>query len=101
MVISSFIRYKDLFDKEYCMNVYIINELSKSKYNLSLNRYRRKCPKVDASIYDSVLSHTRRSDAWEKEMKIACPLLDIFACGEVSSPRPYRLSIIFFKTISE
>ena len=30
------------------------------------NRYRRKCPKVDASIFDSALSHTRRSDASEK-----------------------------------
>ena len=30
------------------------------------NRYRRKRPKVDASIFDSALSHTRRSDASEK-----------------------------------
>ena len=30
------------------------------------NRYRRKRPKVDASIFDSVLSHTRRSDASQK-----------------------------------
>ena len=29
-------------------------------------RYRRKRPKVDASIFDSSLSHTRRSDASEK-----------------------------------
>ena len=29
----------------------------------SFNRYRRKRPKVDASICDSALSHTRRSDA--------------------------------------
>ena len=32
---------------------------------------------MDASIFDSVLSHTRRSDASQKkEEKIACPLLD-------------------------
>ena len=31
------------------------------------NRYRRKRPKVDASIFDSALSHTRRSDASEKK----------------------------------
>ena len=31
-----------------------------------INRYRRKRPKVDASIFDSALSHTRRSDASEK-----------------------------------
>ena len=30
------------------------------------NRYRRKRPKVGASIFDSGLSHTRRSDASEK-----------------------------------
>ena len=33
---------------------------------LDLNRYRRKRPKLDASIFDSALSHTRRSDATEK-----------------------------------
>ena len=34
-----------------------------------LNRYRRKRPKVDTSIFDSALSHTRRSDASEKREK--------------------------------
>ena len=34
-----------------------------------LNRYRRKRPKVDASIFDSALSHTRRSDASEKKRR--------------------------------
>ena len=56
------------------------------------NRYRQKRPKVDARIFDSVLSHTRRSDASEKEEKITLPLLDVFACGQVSSPRLYRLN---------
>ena len=28
----------------------------------------------------------------KKEKKIACPLLEVFACGQVSSPRLYRLS---------
>ena len=58
-----------------------------------LNRYRRKRPKLDASIFDLALSYTEslsRSDASEKkEKKIACPFLDIFACGQVSSPRLY------------
>ena len=35
----------------------------------SFDRYRRKRPKVDASIFDSALSHTRRSDAWEKKRR--------------------------------
>ena len=61
-----------------------------------LNRYRRRRPKVDASISDSALSHNRRSDASEKkEKKIACPLLDVFACGQVPSPRLYRLKMFF------
>ena len=35
------------------------------------NRYRRKRSKVNASIFDSALSHTRRSNASEKKKKIA------------------------------
>ena len=41
----------------------------KSRFPVTLgyvNRNRRKRPKVDASIFDSLLSHTRRSDLSEK-----------------------------------
>ena len=58
---------------------------------LWFNRYRRKRQKVDASTFDSALSHTRRSTRRKKEKKIACPLLDVFACGQVSCPRLFRL----------
>ena len=34
---------------------------------MEFNRYRRKRPKVDASIFDSALSHTRRSNASGKK----------------------------------
>ena len=37
-----------------------------SYLKIMFKRYRRKRPKVDASIFDSALSHTRRSDAAEK-----------------------------------
>ena len=37
------------------------------QYFMVFIRYRRKRPKVDASIFDSALSHTRRSDASEKK----------------------------------
>ena len=37
--------------------------------SLSFNRDRRKRPKVDAGIFDSALSHTRRSDASEKKKR--------------------------------
>ena len=40
-----------------------------SKCILLINRYRRKRPKVDASIFDSAQSHTRRSEASEKRRK--------------------------------
>ena len=43
-----------------------LNRISKRLY---LNRYRRKRPKVDASIFDSALIHTRRSDASEKKRR--------------------------------
>ena len=35
--------------------------------NIRINRNWRKRPKVDASFFDSALSHTRRSDASEKK----------------------------------
>ena len=61
------------------------------------NRCRRKRSKVDASIFDSALSHTRRSDASEKrEENIVVALrslLNVFACGQVSSPHLYRLRL--------
>ena len=60
------------------------------KSNRLCNRFyrcRRNCPKMDASILDTELSHTRRSDASKK-------LLDVFACGQVSSLRLYRLTFI-------
>ena len=43
--------------------------------------------------FDSALSHTSRSAAAEKKKKkIACTLWTKFACGQVLSPRLYRLS---------
>ena len=39
-----------------------------------------------------LVARTRR----KKKKKIACPLLDVFACGQVSSPRLYRLRIKYF-----
>ena len=38
-------------------------------FNFHPNGYRRKRPKVDACIFDSALSHTRRSDASEKKRR--------------------------------
>ena len=62
----------------------LVNERRNHQFcTFRFNRYRRKRPKVDASIFDSVLSHARRSDASQKKKKIACPLLDVFNCGQV------------------
>ena len=65
----------------------------------NFNRYKRICTKVDASIFDSALSHPRRSDASEKKRKYSRPLLSVFACGKVSIPRLYRLTIILLKSL--
>ena len=65
------------------------------KAELWFIRYRRKRLKVNASNFDSVVSHTRRSGALEiREVNSVVAqrsLLNIFACGQVSSPRLYRL----------
>ena len=65
----------------------------------TVSAIQAKRPIVDTSIFDSALSHTRRSDASKKEKKKARPLLNVFACGKVSSPRLYRLNIILFLLI--
>ena len=58
---------------------------------------------MNASIFDSALSHTRRSNASEKreEKSVVAlrSLLNVNACGQVSSPRQYRLSSINTKNI--
>ena len=59
------------------------------------NQYRQNRQKVGASIFDSALSHTRRSDAWEKNLRV---LLDVFACGQVPSARLYRLIFLIVIT---
>ena len=58
--------YPDIFyrikgSKMYVQKLFLIK--------LYFNRYRRKRPKVDASIFDSALSQTRRSDASEKKIR--------------------------------
>ena len=50
---------------------------------------------MDASIFDSALSHARRLDTSEKKKKIARPLLNVYACGQVSSPRLYRIRMFY------
>ena len=61
------------------------------KYRIII-RYRRKRPKVDASIFHSALSHTRRSEASEKREENSVSTFGRFACEQVSSPRLYRFS---------
>ena len=45
------------------------NQYDLLKSALKLNRYRRKRSKLNASIFDSALSHTRRSNESEKRRK--------------------------------
>ena len=62
-----------------------------------VNRYRRERPKVDTSIFDLALSHTRRSDASEKKEEPSVSTFGRIHCGQVSSPRLYRLNLILRK----
>ena len=59
------------------------------------NRHRPKLSKVNASIFDLALSHTRRSDSSEKREEnsvvVVRSLFNVFACEQVSSSRLYRL----------
>ena len=68
---------------------------------LDINRYRRKRSKVDASIFDSALSHTRRSNASEKKEENSVSTFGRFRLWRISSPRLYRLSyrLYFIQTI--
>ena len=59
----------------------------------AFNRYSRKRLKVDASIFRLGAESYSSLERVEKKKKIACPLLDVFACGQVSSPRLYRLRV--------
>ena len=47
----------------------------------------RKRPKVDASIFDSVLSHTRRSDASEKRVENSVSTFGRFRGLRVGNPK--------------
>ena len=53
-------------------------EIGKVENFLIINRYRRIRPKVDAKIFDSALSHTRRSDASEKKKKMLASTFERF-----------------------
>ena len=52
-------------------------------------------------IFDSALIHTRRSDASDirkvNSVVALCTLWNKFACGQVSSPRLYRLTLVKLK----
>ena len=55
--------FSEMFPLLFRLNKFFIMNIIN---NLLIKGYRRKRPKVDASVFDSTLSHTRRSDASEK-----------------------------------
>ena len=55
--------------KPYAIEIDFVIDEDRELEFIYLNRYRRKRPKVDASILDSALSHPRRSDASEKKRR--------------------------------
>ena len=72
-----------------------------ARIQIHSNRYRRKRPKVDASIFRlGAESYSSLGRVGKKEKRIACPLLDVLACGQVSTPRLYRLNFIKYPEFS-
>ena len=74
--------------------------VSYSNINNLVNRYRRKRPKVDASIFDSVLSHTRRSDASEKREKNSVSIFGQFSLWTSFESSPVSVKYKFLETSS-
>ena len=76
---------------------------------LSFNRYRRKRPKVDASIFDSALSHTRSLDASEKREENSVSTFGRFRLWTIFESSPVSVKalhnilyhIIYMSTISK
>ena len=66
-----------------------------------VNRYRRKRPKVDASIFDSALSLTGRSDVSEKREENSVPTFGRFRLWTSleSSPVRYDRVQVFLNTV--
>ena len=60
-----------------------------------MSKSGREYFRLDAESYSSL------GRVGKKEKKIACPLLDVFACGQVSSPRLYRLITQIFLSVHE
>ena len=59
------------------------------------NRYRRKRPKVDASIFDSALSHTRRSDASKKREENSVSAFGRFRLWTSFGSSPVSVKLVF------
>ena len=67
-------------------------------FKSNVNRYRRKRPKVDASIFDSALSHTRRSDSSEKREENSVSTFGRFRLWKSFESSPVSVNFnIFFK----
>ena len=62
-----------------------------------MNRYRRKRPKVDASIFDSALSHTRRSDASEKREEYSVSTFGRFRLWTSFESSPVSVKAFYFR----
>ena len=61
-----------------------------------VNRYRRKRPKVDASIFESALSHTRRSDASKKREENIVSTFGRFRLWTSFESSPVSVNVYFY-----
>ena len=90
---SHFHNYSDIPIIDQQVFLYTITKIMTRGGRTILNRYRQKRPKVDASIVDSALSPTRRSDASKKSVPTfgRFRLWTSFESSPVSVNSPWRL----------
>ena len=70
------------------------SEITRRKSNV--NRHRRKRPKVDASIFDSALSHTRRSDVSKKREENSVSTFGRFRLWTSFESSPVSVKVTLF-----
>ena len=76
--------------------VFTVSEISEIPHLTDTGENAKKWTRVfSTQRWVILVARTRR----KKDKKIACPLLDVFACGQVSSPRLYRLKNIYLSKI--
>ena len=88
--------FSDFDSLKWKFQNHVIRNKLRKEY-LSVNQYRRKRPKVDASIFNSALSHTRRWDAAEKREENSVSIFGRFHLWTSFESSPVSVKDKFFE----